>query len=178
MTIHFGYDKKQVIQALRYHFLTRPEIKVLFVLVNVFAIFSAVLFFLKKIQPISFLVFSTLWFLLMLVLWRLLPTGIYKRSHTFQDNFSMSIDENEALIWNFFLTNNLLYSIDPALNKNYVQDGPKTEELGEASPGYIGLFIGWQIVKKYMAKNDELTLPALMQTNAKKIFEESKYKPK
>jgi hypothetical protein len=86
--------------------------------------------------------------------------------------------ENEALIWNFFLTNNLLYSIDPALNKNYVQDGPKTEELGEASPGYIGLFIGWQIVKKYMAKNDELTLPALMQTNAKKIFEESKYKPK
>ena len=49
MTIHFGYDKKQVIHALRFHFLTRPEIKVLFVLVNVFAILSAVLFFLKKI---------------------------------------------------------------------------------------------------------------------------------
>jgi hypothetical protein len=98
MTIHFGYDKKQVIQALRYHFLTRPEIKVLFVFVNVFAIFSAVLFFLKKIQPISFLVFSTLWFLLMLILWRLLPSGIYKRSHTFQDNFSMSINESEVVL--------------------------------------------------------------------------------
>ena len=98
MTIHFGYDKKQVIQALRYHFLTRPEIKVLFVVVNVFAIFSAVLFFLKKIQPLSFLVFSTLWFLLMLILWRLLPSGIYKRSHTFQDNFSMSIDQSEVVL--------------------------------------------------------------------------------
>ena len=86
--------------------------------------------------------------------------------------------ENEGLIWNFFLTNNLLYGIDPAINKNYVQDGPKTEELGEASPGYIGLFVGWQIVKKYMAQHDKLSLPELMQTNAKKIFEESKYKPK
>lgn len=98
MTIHFGYEKKQVIHALRFHFLTRPEIKVLVVLVNVFAIFSAVLFFLKKIQPISFLLFSLLWFLLMLVIWRLLPSGIYKRSHTFRDNFSMSIDEREVVL--------------------------------------------------------------------------------
>jgi hypothetical protein len=86
--------------------------------------------------------------------------------------------ENEGLIWNFFLRNNLLYSIDPAINKTYIQDGPKTEELGEASPGYIGLFVGWQIVKKYMSNNTELSLQQLMQTNAKKIFEESKYKPK
>ncbi len=98
MTIHFGYDKKQVIHALRFHFLTRPEIKVLFVLVNVFAILSAVLFFLKKIQPLSFLLFSLLWFFLMLVIWRLLPSGIYKRSHTFQDNFSMSIDQGEVVL--------------------------------------------------------------------------------
>ena len=98
MIIHFGYDKKQVIQALRYHFFTRPEIKVLFIFVNVFAIFSAVLFFLEKIQPMSFLIFSTLWFLLMLVLWRLLPSGIYKRAHTFRDNFSMSISEEEVVL--------------------------------------------------------------------------------
>ncbi len=98
MTIHFGYDKKQVIQALRYHFLTRPEIKALFIFVNLFAILSAILFFLKKIQPISFLLFSMLWFLLMLVIWKLLPSGIYKRSHTFQDNFSMSIDESEVVL--------------------------------------------------------------------------------
>ncbi|MGB8190890.1 MAG: YcxB family protein [Chitinophagaceae bacterium] len=98
MLIHFGYDKKQVIQALRYHFLTRPEIKVLFVVVNVFAIFSAVLFFLKRIQPISFLLFSLLWFLLMLVIWRLLPSGIYKRAHTFKDNFSMNITEQEVVL--------------------------------------------------------------------------------
>ena len=97
MTIQFGYDKKQVIQALRYHFLMRPEIKVLLILVNVFAITSAVLFALKKIQPLSFLIFSFLWFMLMLVIWRILPSSIYKKSLTFQDHFTMHF-ENENVV--------------------------------------------------------------------------------
>jgi len=85
---------------------------------------------------------------------------------------------NEANIWNLFLQNNFLYSIEPAVNKNYMQDGPKTEELGDASPGFIGLFVGWQIVKKYMKKNSNLSLGELIEMDSRKIFEESKYKPK
>jgi len=98
MTVQFGYDKKQVIQALRYHFLMRPEIKVLLVLINVFAITSAVLFYLKKIQAISFLIFSFLWFLLMLVIWRILPGSIYRRSLTFQDHFIMHFEEENVVL--------------------------------------------------------------------------------
>ena len=98
MTIHFGYDKKQVIQALRYHFLNRPEIKILLIIVNVFAITSAVLFYLNIIQALSFLIFSMLWFVLMLVIWRLLPGSIYKRSATFRDRFSMSFEENQVVL--------------------------------------------------------------------------------
>jgi hypothetical protein len=97
MTVHFGYEKKQVIQALRYHFLMRPEIKVLLILVNLFAIVSAVLFALNKIQPLSFLVFSVLWFLLMMIIWRILPGSIYRKSHTFRDHFTMHFD-NEAVV--------------------------------------------------------------------------------
>jgi hypothetical protein len=98
MTIYFGYDKKQVLQALRYHFITRPEIKILLILVNVFTVISAVLVYLHRIQPISFLIFSILWFVLIIVVWRILPSSIYKKSRTFQDNFSMSIDEKEVLL--------------------------------------------------------------------------------
>ena len=98
MTIQFGYDKKQVIQALRYHFLMRPEIKVLLILINVFAITSAVLFALKKIQPISFLIFSFLWFLLMLVIWRILPSSIYRKSLTFQDHFTMHFENEDVVL--------------------------------------------------------------------------------
>jgi hypothetical protein len=93
MTIHFGYDRKQVLQALRYHFLSKPEIKILVILVNVFAIASALLFAFKKIQGYSFLIFSFLWFMLMLVIWRILPASIYKRAATFQDKFSIRFDE-------------------------------------------------------------------------------------
>ena len=98
MTVQFGYDKKQVIQALRYHFLMRPEIKILLVLINVFAITSAVLFALKKIQPISFLIFSFLWFLLMLVIWRILPASIYRKSLTFKDHFTMHFEDENVVL--------------------------------------------------------------------------------
>lgn len=93
MIIQFGYEKKQVLQALRYHFLSRPEIKTLLVIINLFALVSAALFGLKKIQPLPFFIFSFLWFMLLLVIWRLLPASIYNKARTFQDHFSMRFDE-------------------------------------------------------------------------------------
>ncbi|MBO9573752.1 MAG: YcxB family protein, partial [Chitinophagaceae bacterium] len=87
MTISFSYNKKQVIQALRYHFLTRREIRILLIFVNVFAIGSAVLLYFRIIQPLSFAIFSLLWLILMLVVWRILPRTIYNRSRTFKDHF-------------------------------------------------------------------------------------------
>jgi hypothetical protein len=98
MTINFSYNKKQVIQALRYHFLTRPEIRTLLILVNVFAIGSAILLYFRIIQPVSFLMFSIMWFILMLIIWRILPQSIYKRSRTFQDHFSMDFDEEHVVL--------------------------------------------------------------------------------
>jgi hypothetical protein len=86
--------------------------------------------------------------------------------------------ENEGRIWNFFLTNNLLLTTEPALLKGYMTDAPNTPELGNQSPGAIGLFVGRQIVRKYMDKHGDLSLAELLQTNATKIFEESKYRPK
>ena len=86
--------------------------------------------------------------------------------------------KNEAYIWNYFVENNLLYVTDPSTTRDYMNDGPKTEALGEASPGFIGQFVGWQIVKKWMSLDDKKTLQQLLQTPAKQIFEEAKYKPK
>lgn len=84
---------------------------------------------------------------------------------------------NEGQIWNHFLSNNLLYNIDPVTIRTYLEEAPNTPEMGEGSPGAIGLFVGWQIVKKYMEKNKDLSLNELLNTDPKKIFEESKYKP-
>lgn len=83
----FTYDKKKVIQALRYHFITRREIKVMMILVNVFAILSAGLFYLKKVSPLAFLISSVLWISLMIMFWYLLPYMVYKKAETFKDRF-------------------------------------------------------------------------------------------
>jgi hypothetical protein len=98
MVIYFEYDKKQVMSALRHHFISRPEIKFLLIVVNLFTILSAILFYLHKIQPISFLLFSCLWFILLLTFWTLLPLSVYKRSQTFQDQFSMNFNDHEVVL--------------------------------------------------------------------------------
>jgi hypothetical protein len=86
-------------------------------------------------------------------------------------------NRNEGQIWNVFASNNLLFTTENALLKGFMQPGPFTPELTEASPGAIGHYVGWQIVKKYMEKNSSVTPAQLLKTDAKTIFEESKYKP-
>lgn len=98
MTVHFSYEKKQVLDGLRNHFFSRPEIKFLVIAVNVFAIGSAILFYFKYIQAFSFLAFSLMWFLLWLTIRILLPLSIYKRSQTFKDSFSLSLTQNEGVL--------------------------------------------------------------------------------
>jgi signal transduction histidine kinase len=96
----FTYNKAKVIQALRYHFISRKEIKVMMVLVNVFAILSAGLFFFKKISPFAFLISSTLWFVMMILFWFLLPNIIYKKAQTFKDSFRAILGDTEFTIEN------------------------------------------------------------------------------
>ncbi|MEO6583187.1 MAG: YcxB family protein [Ferruginibacter sp.] len=97
---YFTYNKSKVIQALRYHFISRREIKILMILVNVFAVLSGGLFFFKIITPLAFLISSTLWFSLMILFWFLLPTFIYKRAQTFKDSFKVTFGKTEFGIEN------------------------------------------------------------------------------
>ena len=94
MEIYFTYDKKMVIQALRYHFITRKEIKFLLILVNVFAILSAALFYFKKVSPFAFLVSTLLWVGLMISFWYVMPFTVYKKAATFKDTFKMIFGEH------------------------------------------------------------------------------------
>ncbi len=96
----FTYNKAKVIQALRYHFISRREIKFMMVVVNVFAIVSAGLFFFKKISPLAFLISSMLWFFLMIMFWFILPNIIYRQSKTFKDSFRAILGRDKFAIEN------------------------------------------------------------------------------
>ena len=100
MQFSFSYDKNKVIQGLRYHFITRREIRILVILVNIFAILSAVLFYTKKIRPEPFLLSTVLWLFLMISFWYLLPYTIYRRSNTFKDSFTIFFFDRQVRLKN------------------------------------------------------------------------------
>lgn len=93
MRIFFGYEKGQVLQALRYHFISRREIRLMLILVNVFAIASIILYAMGMITPMAFMVGSLLWIVLMISFWFVLPGMVYRRAETFQHEFSMEFGD-------------------------------------------------------------------------------------
>lgn len=94
MTVHFGYEKNKVLQALRYHFISRPEIRIMLIMVNVFAIISIILYAAGKVTGFAFLVGSFLWVVLMISFWFVLPYSVYRRAVTFRHEFSMDFEED------------------------------------------------------------------------------------
>lgn len=94
----FTYNKGKVIQALRYHFITRKEIKILMIVVNIFAVVSAGLYFFHKIAPFAFLLSSSLWFIMMILFWFVLPASVYKRANTFQATLRVVLTPDEFII--------------------------------------------------------------------------------
>jgi hypothetical protein len=93
MTINFGYEKSKVIQALRYHFISRPEIRIMLIIVNVFAIGSILLYAFGKVTALAFMTGSFLWFVLMISFWFILPLSVYRRAVTFRHVFSMDFTD-------------------------------------------------------------------------------------
>jgi hypothetical protein len=88
-------------------------------------------------------------------------------------------DKNEGLIWNEVITTEKdLYTKEPPTLQNYIGEAPFTQSLGPSSAGNIGQWIGWQIVKKFADMNSSMNANDVLKTDARKIFEGAKYRPK
>jgi hypothetical protein len=86
---------------------------------------------------------------------------------------------NEGMIWSYIVKNEELNSLSPAVIQTYIGEAPFTQGMPqEFSPGNLGQWIGWQIVKKFAGKNGKLSIEELMRTPATTINEQAKYKPK
>lgn len=89
-------------------------------------------------------------------------------------------EENESYMWRYFIENKLLFDTSSKLANRFINPAPFSKfylEIDNESPGSIGKWIGWQIVRSYV-KNNEVSLETLLQTDAKELFDNSKYKPK
>lgn len=89
-------------------------------------------------------------------------------------------EANESQIWSYFIEKELLYSTDSKLPSRFIADAPFTKfglELDNDSPGRLGQYIGWQIVRAY-AENTGKDLMQIMQTEPEEIFRKSNFKPR
>ena len=87
-------------------------------------------------------------------------------------------NNNEAHIWTWLIDKNKLFTTDFKTIRNFIGEAPFTVELSKESPGKIGIWLGWQIVEKYMQQNPNISLDQLMQnTDFQSILNSAKYNP-
>lgn len=87
---------------------------------------------------------------------------------------------NESSIWQYFVERELLFETNPKLASRFINPAPFTKfnlELDSESPGRLGQYIGWQIVRAYMENNDT-NFNEMLQINAVELFNKSKFKPR
>lgn len=87
---------------------------------------------------------------------------------------------NEEQVWKYFIDKDLLYSTDSKLDQRFLNLAPFSKfylQLDNESPGQIGIWVGAQIVRSFMKKND-VSLSTLFAMDTQEIFKKSKYKPR
>lgn len=84
--------------------------------------------------------------------------------------------KNEKAMWQLFAKQNRLFSTDYQPIANYLEDAPYTPGFSTESPGRVGQWIGWQIVKAYIKKTNA-SVQQLIDNSSQNILKDSKYNP-
>lgn len=98
MQLEFSYKKNEVLNALRYHFLHRGEVKVfqITLLIFVLATVAGYLFHVVTRNTLAGITGMTL--LIAWAFWYLLPISTYNKAATFQDNIRLLLNEEGMTI--------------------------------------------------------------------------------
>ncbi len=86
--------------------------------------------------------------------------------------------DHESAMWTFLVENKLLFNNDRMNIRRFTGPGPFTNSFSSESPGKTGVWLGWQIVRKYMGRHPRVKLSKLMaDKDYQKILNESGYDP-
>lgn len=85
----------------------------------------------------------------------------------------------EARVWSHMVDQKLLYTTEYMVINKWINQAPFVAGIPKDSPGRLGQWVGWQIVRKYMKENPQVSLQQLMNDNdTQQILARSGYKPK
>lgn len=111
---------------------------------------------------------------------QLLPNTADSTLIGYSDQHMKWAQQYESDVWAFFLEQDLLFNSDYLKIQKYLSEAPFTPGLGDKndSAPKLGLFIGWQIINKFMEENPKTTLHDLMlMEDSQKILRLAKYHP-
>lgn len=92
-----------------------------------------------------------------------------------QENWNKA---NETDIWKKILKEKHLFSTDRLIIDKYINEAPYTAPISDKSPGRIGVWVGYQIIRAYMKGAQDKSLQDLMNdSDSQEILRRSKYKP-
>ena len=97
----------------------------------------------------------------------------------YTENQELWCKENESQMWSYFIDNDLLYEANQKNEFRFINEAPFSKfylEIDNESPGRVGQWLGWQIVRSFMENND-VSLQEMLRLDNKTLFERSKYKP-
>jgi len=84
----------------------------------------------------------------------------------------------EKNLWGYMAEKNRLFENNMRTVQELTGEGPFTSAISKECPPGIAKWVGYQIVKSYMEKNESVTLEQLMnEKDAQKILNKSKYRP-
>ncbi|MDR2764716.1 MAG: DUF2268 domain-containing putative Zn-dependent protease [Tannerella sp.] len=84
--------------------------------------------------------------------------------------------QNEKMLWRLVIERKHLYTPHAATTARYFSGAPSTF-IADDAPGHLGVWIGWQIVTKYMNKTQVSLENLINDEDYQEILRKSKYKP-
>lgn len=112
---------------------------------------------------------------------KLIPSATDAQKINYTTEEWLWAQENEEQIWRYFVEQELLYSTASELDRRFLDVAPFSKfrlALDSESPGRLGRYMGWQIVRTFMERNPQTDLISLLDMPADQIFKKSNYKPK
>lgn len=86
--------------------------------------------------------------------------------------------ENEKEIWNYFMREKLVYESNMRKIVKYINPSPDAPGMPQGAPGRIAAFTGERIVDAYLKRHPQPDMKKfLADTDARKILDQSRYKP-
>ncbi|MFV0238327.1 MAG: hypothetical protein ACK5HU_07350 [Flavobacteriales bacterium] len=92
------------------------------------------------------------------------------------------VKANEFRMWNYYLEKEMLFKSNVEFKRRFIDEAPFSKFYTDHDleiPARVGVWQGWKMMRQYLDKHpDKILQDVIQETDAEKLYYNSKYKPK